>query len=105
MAAGAPGEPIGVGEKDPDAVKNYTIDWSDWLNGLSIGGSTWARATGSTGITISTGSNNTTTATIVVSGGTSGQTYKVINRITTSTSTGGPSLRDERTIHINVIER
>lgn len=104
MAAGVSGEPVGVGFKDPDSKLNFTVDWTDWLEGLSIGGSTWARATGSTGITVVTSSNTTKKSTIVVSGGTSGETYKIINRITTSTSTGASQLVAERSISIDVLE-
>src|SRR3990172_6219635 len=100
MAVGISGEPIGVGMKDPDSKLNYTLDWTEWLDGLSIAGSTWARATGSTGITLVVNSNTTKKTTVVVSGGTAGATYKVINRITTSSSTGSPQLIAERSIAI-----
>lgn len=104
MAAGLSGEPVGVGTKDPDSKLNYTIDWTDWLDGLSIGGSTWARATGSTGITIVTSSTTTKKTTVIVSSGTAGASYKLINRITTSTSTGAAQLIAERSLQINVLE-
>lgn len=96
------GEPVGVANKDPDATENYTIDWSDWLNGLSIGTSAWALS--STGITAVASSNSTSTTTIVVSGGTSGESYSLRNRIQTSTSTGATKLISDRTIKLNILE-
>lgn len=99
---GVPGEPFGVATKDPNATENYQIDWTDWLNGLSIGTSSWTLS--STGITSVASSATSTVATIVVSGGTSGVTYKLTNRIQTSTSTGATKLITDRTININVIE-
>lgn len=105
MAAGVAGEPVGVGEKDPDAVLNYSIDWTDWLDGLSLGGSSWTRATGSTGITVDASTYTTTKATLYVSGGTAGETYRIINHITTSTSTGARKLTQQRSIQVDVLER
>ena len=70
--------------KDPNAKKDYTIDWSDWLVGDTIQDSAWTVATGLTqsGSPAPTFANTTTT--IWLEGGTAGQNYDVLNRITTA---------------------
>lgn len=93
----AAGEPIGVWPKDPDAVLPYTIDWSDWLGSDTIASSTW---TTPAGITEESTSSTTTVATILLSGGTSGTSYVLTNRITTAAG-----LTEDRSIQINMIER
>jgi hypothetical protein len=67
-------------DKDPNAVLDYIIDWTDWLNGDTITDSAWIVPTG-----ITKESENFTDekTTIWISGGTAGTTYLVINRITT----------------------
>ena len=67
--------------KDPNARLDYQIDWSSWLGVDTISVSTWIVEAG---ITQETVSNTTTTATIWLSGGTVGTTYRVTNRITTA---------------------
>jgi len=68
--------------KDPDAVKDYGIDWDDWLNdvGDTISVSEWIVPQGLTAI-----SNSKTTlgTTVWLSGGNAGESYRVTNRITT----------------------
>lgn len=87
-----------VYQKDPQAVLNYVFDWSLWLAlGETISS---VVNTVPAGLTLTSASNTTTTATLKLSGGTAGQSYKVSNRITTSTSQV-----DERTIIIQVDER
>ncbi len=69
--------------KDPDAVLDYPIDWSDWLNDVSdtITDSTWLVPAGLTEVSASF----TDTATVIfLSGGTLRQTYSVTNRINTA---------------------
>lgn len=83
--------------KDPDAVLDYTINWSDWLDGDTISTSDW---TVPTGITKTTDSETSTTTTVWLSGGTVGTTYNMINRIVTD---GGRT--EDRTIAIMVSER
>jgi hypothetical protein len=87
--------PLRTFAKDPEAILNYTIDWSQWLGSDTIQTSTWPTITA--GITMASSSNSTTTATIKVSGGTDGSDYDLTNRIVTA---GG--LTDERTIRIQV---
>lgn len=65
-------------------VLDYVIDWSSALSSETISTSTWAAAPSD--ITISTSSNTTTTATVWLSGGTSGLTYTLTNTITTSSN-------------------
>ncbi len=103
----------GVGpwiEKDPNAVVDYHVAWSDWLAGDTIATATWTLATGlvkdsqsinSGALTldgVSHGAN--TVATVWISGGTAGAEYSVACRITTA---GGRT--DERTFRVVVRER
>lgn len=75
-------------------VLDYTFDWytNGWLeSGETISTSSWTVAAG---ITKDSDSNTTTTTTIWVSGGTSGQTYKLTNTITTSNSPQRTGVRE-----------
>ena len=84
--------------KDPDAVLDYGLDWSNWLaSGETISSSSWVVETG---LTKDSSSNTTTTATVWLSGGTAGRTYRITNSIVTSTGR-----EDDRSILIKVIER
>lgn len=83
--------------KDPDAVLNYRMDWTDWLAGTdTILASEWTAS----GVTIDSSSFTQTTADCVVSGGVAGTTGSISNKITTA---GG--LVDERTIQLQIRER
>jgi hypothetical protein len=86
--------------KDPDAQLDFSVDWSDWFTGEEeIASVTWTVETGLTNVTTSyTG----TTATIWLSGGKAGRSYKVSNRITTDSS---PARTDERTFTVSVENR
>ncbi len=68
-------------DKSAASVLDYTIDWSLWLATDTISASTW---TAETGITVSAIGYTDTTATVWLSGGTAGTTYRVTNRITTA---------------------
>lgn len=70
-------------DKDPNAVLDYSIDWTDWLGTDNIATSTWTVPAGLTNVTES---NTAKVVTIWLSGGTAGSTYTLLNRITT---TGG----------------
>ncbi|HEX9972287.1 MAG TPA: hypothetical protein VGD14_09470 [bacterium] len=83
--------------KDPNAVLDYSIDWSDWLDTDTISVSTW---TVPSGITKDSDSTTTTKTTVVLSGGTAGTSYSLVNHIVTA---GG--LADDRTIIIKCDER
>lgn len=89
--------------KDPNSVLDYTIRWGtlarvgDYLfdqSTDSIATSTW---TVPAGLTEDSSSNTSLTSTIWLSGGTSGNSYEVTNRITT---TGGRTF--DRSIRIRV---
>lgn len=85
--------------KDPNAKLNYTIDWALFLpSGQTITTSTWTVPAGITNVATS---NTTTTATIVLSGGTLGATYDVVNHIVTTP--GG--YEDDRTISIEIVSK
>ena len=83
--------------KDPDAVIDYQIDWTAWLNGDVISTSTWAA---DTGITVDSDSDDGSISTVWLSGGTAGTTYSVTNQIIT---TAGRT--DDRSLSISVAER
>lgn len=76
-------------DKDPNAVEPFTWDWADRLGEPSTAETISTSAfTVPSGITADSDSNTTTTATVVLSGGSAGS-YDVLNRITTS---GGRTL-------------
>ena len=83
--------------KDPEAVLDYQVDWSDWLDDDTIDTSEW---TVPAGLTEDSDSNTYTVAKVWLSGGTSGTTYAVENKITTA-----DGRTDERTIYIECIEK
>ena len=80
--------------KDPSAVLDYVVDWTTWLGSDTISASAW---TVPSGITQVTATNTTKLATIWLSGGTVGESYTLVNRITTA---GGRT--DDRSITITV---
>lgn len=67
--------------KDPDEVKDYEITWALLLGTDTIATSTWVVPAG---ITKDSSTNTTTTTTIWLSAGTAGETYSLLNRITTA---------------------
>ena len=85
--------------KDPDAVLDYSVDWSLWLAGDQIATSQWILAP-DTDLEAAADTNTTTKATVWLSGGVNGTTYLATNRITTA---GGRT--DDRTISIKVQDR
>jgi hypothetical protein len=80
--------------KDPNALLDYTIDWTDWLDGDTIASSSW---TPDAGLTATAPSHTTTAATTWLSGGTVGATYRVTNRITTAAGR-----TDDRSLYITI---
>ena len=68
--------------KDPVAILDYILDWSDWLDSDVIVNSLW---TAEPGITIVTDSRlfTDTTTTVWLSDGALRSSYKVSNTITT----------------------
>lgn len=91
---------------DPDAVLDYTIDWSDWLTGSEvIDTSAWTvDPTGE--LTIGSDSyapsTTTTTATVWVSGQVAGHRYVLTNEIATDST---PPRTAQRSITIRGGER
>ena len=84
--------------KDPDSTLDYNIDWEAWLDGDQIIDSTWDIPIGLS----STGNIYAATGltTVWLSGGTVGEMYTVINRITTLYGR-----YDERSFNIVMVER
>lgn len=83
--------------KDPDSTEDYPFVWAGELDGDTISSSTFVLPDGLTQVSTS---NTTTMATIFVSGGTDGQTYRITNRIVTA---GGRTW--DKTIRIQVSEK
>lgn len=71
--------------KDPDEVKDYSLDWSALLVDDTISTSMWTLASG-VGLTIGASSNTDTLSTVWLSAGTAGVNYELLNRVVT---TGG----------------
>lgn len=83
--------------KDPDAVLDFSVDWSEWLaTGETISASTWT----ADGVTVDSDTAGATSTTAWLSGGTAGTQATVTNRITTN-----QSRTDDRTLTIRVRER
>lgn len=87
----------GVFFKDPDAVLDYAIDWSQWLDDDTITTSTWGA---DEGIGIDSDDMDTTRTSVWLSGGTAGTTYTVTNHITTAAGR-----EDNRSIVIRCMEK
>lgn len=69
--------------KDPDEVKDYVVDWSALLGTDTISTSTWSVVEG-VALTIDSDSNDDTTTTVWLSGGTVGSNCELLNRVTTA---------------------
>jgi len=85
--------------KDPNALLDYSIDWTEWLATTTdtISASTWILPSALTEFTSSFGTGTTI---IWISGGTAGEVYDVVNRINT---TGGR--QEDRTIQFTCVDR
>ena len=106
-------------DKDPDEQLDYTVDWSRYLDTLTIASVAWrfiqtdgtessnlSASDTINGMTVNRIANTTTTATIVLSGGTANKDNKLICEITTSTSTKTtPPIVTKRVINLRVRER
>lgn len=89
---------LGTKRKDPDAIIDFGVDWSDWLaTGETITASWW---TVESGLTENSNTFGDTSTTIWVQGGTAGETYTLANKVATS---GGRT--DERSFEVMVEER
>lgn len=67
-------------DKDPQAVKDYGIDWSDWLGSDTLVNSEWEAP----GLTVVSSARTAKATQVVLSGGTAGTRYRVTNKITTA---------------------
>lgn len=84
--------------KDPSAVLDYRVDWTDWLGqSETIVSSSWTVPSGINKDSDTIGDGK---ATIWLSGGTRGQDYTLTNRIATNAARV-----DERSIVIMVRSR
>jgi len=86
-------------KKDPNALLDYTFDWTEYLTPI-VDTIASVEFVTSAGLTKTSQSNTTTTATAFVSGGVVGATEKLTCRIVTA---GGRT--DERTIDLKILER
>ena len=86
--------------KDPDAVLDYSIDWSAWLGSDTITTSDWIVAGADSDLAVDSDSKSTTAATVWLSGGTLGLTYTMTNRITTA-----DGRTDHRSISVQILHR
>ena len=85
-------------EKDPYAVLDYSLDWTNWMpSGDTISAIT---ITADAGITIDSTTNTNYIATAYISGGTAGNIYNIEYKITTTNG-----LKDSRNFRIKVVER
>lgn len=86
-------------KKDPDAVLDYTFDWTAYLLPMldTIATATWLPETP---LVVVSQSNTTNTATVFVSGGVEDTTLVLTCRITTA---GGRT--DDRSISLSITPR
>ena len=98
--------------KDPDSILSYGWDWANfgsndgtstdpgWLQGDTISTSSWT-ITGDDALLVNDSDANTSTqATVVLSGGTIGQTYLVTNHIVTAAG-----YEEDRSMSVYIRER
>lgn len=89
-------------DKDPNAEKDYTIDFSEWL---ALSSDTIASVTVLVaGVTLVASTFNGTEVTVWVSGGTPNQTGSATVRITTAGVGARPRI-DDRTIYFKIKEQ
>ena len=88
--------------KDPNAVLDYTLDWSEWLEPLTDTIASVSVAV--SGVTLDHTTNNGTSVTIWISGGTVGTRGEARVRITT-VGTGARPRTDDRTVYFKIKER
>ena len=106
-------------DKDPDERLDYTVDWSRYLDTLTISSVQWtyiqsdgtessALSASSTvnGMTVQAVSNTDTTVSIVLSGGTVNTETKFVCQITTNLNTAtGAAVVTKRVVNLTVRER
>lgn len=86
-------------KKDPNAVLDYTVDWTAWLAPVAdvIVSVTWLP---SPGVNVVSSSHTSNTATAFASGGVAGADEFLTCRITTA-----GNRTDDRTIFFNMLDR
>ncbi len=84
--------------KDPDAVLDYTFDWTDWLSGGDA--INYATVFGEDGITVNSIQYDDSSVTAWLSGGTAGRNYMVTCRVITD-----QGRTDDRSVLIVVQEQ
>lgn len=82
--------------KDPSAILDYTLNWTDWLKDDNDTISEASVPSPPSGITIQSIAHTTTTTTVWIAGGTAGTSYDISIRIHTA-----GNRQDERTITIS----
>jgi hypothetical protein len=71
----------GPHQQDPQAKLDWEVDWTAWLDGDTIGTSSWVAAAG---ITKSAETNTSTAARVWLEGGVNGTDYEITNSIITA---------------------
>jgi hypothetical protein len=82
--------------KDPAAVLDYAVDWSEWLGSDAIVTSTWTAQ----GVTVDSDEHDGRVATAWLSGGTAGQRATATNHVITAAGR-----EDERTRTLHIMDR
>lgn len=85
-------------KKDPNAVIDYTIDWSRWLAGDTLSGAVWTST--SSDLTINFSTTDQTRSQVWVSGGIDKARYYLTCHVTTAAGR-----QDDRSIAIDMVER
>jgi len=84
--------------KDPDAVLDYQVDWSDFLGSDEITASQWISS--DPALVVDSDSFTATTATVWLSGGDNRRRYTVTNRVSTDAGR-----TDDRTITVKISQK
>lgn len=83
--------------KDPDAVLDYSWDWSSWLGDDAIQS---AAVTAQDGLTVDSTQATSSAVTAWLSGGSDGASYAVVCHVVTAAGR-----EDDRTLTVSVRER
>ena len=84
-------------DKDPQAVLDYTINWTAWLDSDTISAVAWSA---DSGITVDSSSFTDTSATVWLSEGVLGSEYVVTCHVTTA---GGRE--DDRSFKVIIVNK
>ena len=86
--------------KDPDAVLDYSFDWTDWMDGVTD--TIDSVVITASGVAVDSIVPSGDVVTVWVSGGTPGEVATVTCSVTTNST---PARKDDRTIYLIVKER